>query len=477
MILVAGLVACSGPSPRNNGTNVLLIVLDTVRADRLSCYGYPRATTPQIDAVAARGVRFERCFANASWTLPSHASIFTGMYSVGHRATQETLTLGPGPATLAEVLSDAGYQTFGASTNGVVSVASGLARGFDRFIETFRSEYKQSIHDEAGHYNNIAFRRFLAGSDRDRPFFVFLNYIAAHLPYAPPEPHRSRFVRDGAAPERVSRAMGLRMSDFYMDRSVDDQDLALLSDLYDGEINFLDRWVLDLLDILHRDGRLEETLVVITSDHGENIGDHGQFAHVFSIYNTLLHVPLIVLFPGQARAGEVRTDTAQLLDLFPTILAECDVSFQGRPEGRALFAPGAERDEGPAMAEYYYPRQVLSTFEEDSLLAHFERFAPFMRRLRAIQNDKMKLVWGSDGGRELYRVATDPGERTDLLLAEPDHPAARELEAQLDFLVETHQGDTPLDPTPPVGWKVAGFDERIDDPELLERLRSLGYVK
>jgi arylsulfatase A-like enzyme len=271
--------------------------------------------------------------------------------------------------------------------------------------------------------------------------------------------------------------MGLRMPDHYMDRSIDEEDFEVLSQLYDGEINFLDRWVLDLLDILHKDGRLDNTLVIITSDHGENIGDHDHFAHVFSIHNTLLRVPLIVLFPGQARAGEVRTDTAQLLDLFPTILSECGVSHDARPEGRPLFAPGAESVDAPTMAEYYYPRQVLSVFPDDSLLAHFERFVPYMRRLRAIQNTEVKLIWGSDGGRQLFGVGTDPGETVDLLAGDPEHPGRRELLEQLEFLLESHHGETPLDPAPPVGWKVAGFEDRIDDPELLKRLRSLGYVK
>lgn len=475
--LLALLLGSCARAPRHNGTNVLLIVLDTVRADRLSCYNETLSTTPRIDAIAERGVRFENFYANAPWTLASHASLFTGMYPAGHRATQETLRLSEEPPTMSEIFANVGYETFGASANGVVSVASGLARGFDTFVETFRSEYRESVKAEDGHFNNIALRRFLESSSRDKPFFAFLNYIAAHAPYDPPEPHRSQFLDPGLAPEQVREAMGMRMADHYMRGAVTDAHFEIMNQLYNGEINYLDRWVSDLIDILRRAGRLENTIIVITSDHGENLGEHGDLAHVFSIWNTLLEIPLIVVFPDGSHAGEVRSDTGQLLDLFPTILNACGVDHDPRPEARDLFAPAAAETRGPVMAEYYYPRQVLSIFDEEELLANFERFVPYMRRLRAIVDEDMKLIWGSDGMHRLYDLNADPAEVNDLLESDPHHAAKEALIARLEVLVEAHHGDAPLDSTPPVGWKVAGFEDRIDDPELLKKLRSLGYVK
>jgi arylsulfatase A-like enzyme len=126
-------------APAADRPNVVLVVLDTTRADRVSCYGYGRPTTPALDRLASSGVRFAHAYANSSWTLDSHASLFTGLYPVGHRATQETLHLGDGPETLAQILTAAGYQTFGTSANPVVGNASGLVRGFERFVEAFRS--------------------------------------------------------------------------------------------------------------------------------------------------------------------------------------------------------------------------------------------------------------------------------------------------------------------------------------------------
>jgi arylsulfatase A-like enzyme len=478
LLILAGTCQCTRPRVRTHeAVNVLIILLDTVRADRLSCYGYDRPTTPNIDRIAERGVRFDNFYANSSWTLPSHASLFTGMYPAGHRATQESLRLADGPATLAEVFTTAGYQTFGASDNGIVSIDSGLARGFGSFVEVFRQAFKDQVHGESGHPNNIAFRRFLDASERKRPFFAFFNYIEAHTPYEPPEPHRSRMLKPGHVDERIKYAMGLRMSDHYLRRKITPELFSILSQLYDGEISYLDEQVGALLDVLRRDGRLRKTLVVITSDHGENIGDHGHFAHVFGLYNTLLRIPLIVVFPDGSHPGETRYDNAQLVDLFPTILCQCGIARPRRPEGRDLFAADAASAQSEVLSEYYYPRQVFSVLGKDAVMKHFDRFMPYMRRLRSIQNGSMKLIWGSNGRHELYRIDQDPTESANLLLTNPDHPAKQELLTRLTQMVDSYHGDRPLDPPPSVGWKMPGFEEHIKDKELLERLRSLGYVQ
>jgi arylsulfatase A-like enzyme len=423
------------------------------------------------------GVRFTRFYSNSSWTLPAHASLFTGTYAVAHQATQETLVLGDELPTLAEIFQRAGHQTFASSSNAVVSAANGLARGFARFEEVFRRDVAARYRVDWRHANNMAFADFLQEADRDRPFFAFLNYIEAHLPYTPPEPFRSRFVDESLTEEEVKAAMRLRMRHHYLGPGgLGSEQFAILNQLYDAEIAHLDRQIADLMQTLHDDGRLANTLVIITSDHGENIGDHGHFAHVFGIQNTLLHVPLIVLWPGGERAGEVRTDMSELLDLFPTVLGACGIDYPGRFDGRDLFAPGAETIAHSSMAEYYYPRQVLSVFDTAELEQHAESFTPFMRRLRTLQDGRHKLVWSSDGRHELYRIEDDPGELRDLLPGEPDHPEKVRLLTELVRRVETHLGEVPLKPPPPVGWMMPGFEESIQDPEHLERLRALGYI-
>ncbi len=485
IIATLGLLGCSGESgtaaPKHN---VVLIVLDTVRADRLSCYGYDRPTTPNIDAIAKQGVRFEHFYSNSGWTLAAHASLFTGLYPVGHRATQETLELSTEVPTLAELLGSAGYQTYAVSANPVVNRPSGLVRGFDVFDEVFRLKVKRDKDKSFAEQNNMAFRRFLMSSDRERPYFAFLNYIEAHAPYEPPEPYRSRFVGDEFSQGEVLEVMDMDLSGHYLIEPFDQERLALANRLYDGEMAHLDARIGELFEIIKRDGRIEETLVVIISDHGENLGDHGFVGHVFSVHNTLLEIPLIVRFPGGSRAGEVRRDRSELLDLFPTILKQCGIKQRGRRVGRDLFAEGAESVDATVFAEYYYPRQVLSVFKPDLLkldVAERNRRAaklvPFMRRLRAVQDGKMKLIWGSDDDYELYRIDRDPRETKDIAQDEGSKQALEALLSRLDEMVMNNEGKDAIGPPPPIGWMMPGFEEKVNDPELLKKLKSLGYIK
>lgn len=485
IITMLGLIGCSGESGTSAPKfNVVLIVLDTVRADRLSCYGYDRPTTPNIDAIAKQGVRFEHFYSNSGWTLAAHASLFTGLYPVGHRATQETLELQPEIPTLAEIFGQAGYKTYAASANPVVNRPSGLVRGFDTFDEVFRSKVRRGEDKSYAERNNMAFRRFLMSHDRARPYFAFINYIEAHAPYDPPEPYRSRFVGDEYTADEILEVMDMDLSSHYLIEPFDENRLALANRLYDGEVAHLDARIGELFEILKREGRIDETLVVIVSDHGENLGDHGLVGHVFSVHNTLLEIPLIVRFPDGSRAGEVRRDRAELLDLFPTILEQCGIKQPGRPVGRDLFAEGAEAVDAMVFAEYYYPRQVLSVFKPDLLkldIAERNRRAaklvPFMRRLRAVQDGRMKLIWGSDGDCELYGIDRDPRETNDVARDRNNKQVVDAFLARLDEMVKNNEGREKIGPPPPIGWMMPGFEEKVDDPELLKKLKSLGYIK
>jgi arylsulfatase A-like enzyme len=202
------------------------------------------------------------------------------------------------------------------------------------------------------------------------------------------------------------------------------------------------------------------------------------------VHNTLLKVPMVALFPGGAHAGEVRGDRAELLDLFPTILARCGVTPPRGGPGRDLFAKDAESVDTAVFAEYYYPRQVLSVFKPVLLALDMTernrraaRLVPFMRRLRAVQDDEFKLVWGSDGAHELYRIDRDPGETRNLAADPANRKVVDDLVSRLEDMVERNEGRNEIGPPPPVGWMMPGFEEKVDDPELLKKLRSLGYIK
>lgn len=483
LVIAAALAGCDARGPRHNGTSVLLIVLDTVRADCFGSYHNTAGVTPEMDAIAERGVVFERCFANSSWTLPSHASLFTGLYPIAHGATQETLKLGPDWTTLAEVFRDAGYRTFGASSNPVVSVDRGLARGFDKFVEVFRDEFKLAANDSGPHLVNQATGEFF-GSLRDGdPFFAFVNYIDAHWPYVAPEPFRYRFTDGRCSRREANNASRLVTTDHYMGRGFDQDHLDVARLMYHGEVAYLDSQVGDLVRMLETHDRARDTVVIITSDHGEQFGEHGHFGHRFSVYNTLLHVPLMVVRPGVTSAGERRRDVAQLLDLFPTVLAECGIHYRGREDGRNLFAQNADTTRAVAVAEYYYPRQNFALMKAHLTIAQgrgddlVEKFGRFMRRSRAIQDDATKFIWGSDGRYELYAVGSDPGETVDVLIQDPSDPRRVHWESALDRFVQRYQGKDGLPPPPPKGWMMPGFEEEVGDPELVKKLRALGYIK
>ncbi len=471
-----GLAGCwTGP---HRAPNVVLVVVDTVRADRLSCYGYDRPTTPRIDQLSERGIRFENVASTSSWTLPAHASLFTGLPPIRHGATQEHTRLDGVAATLAELLGAGGYATFGASANPVVSKHSGLARGFESFVETWRMSRQPRMPSQPRHPNLLAVRQFLRGLEPDRPFFLFVNYIEPHAPYQPPEPHRSRLLAEGHSPSSLAAALERRMPEYYLDPStVSADEFAVLNDLYDGEIAYVDQLVGELVDHIEGAGKLGETLLVVTSDHGENLGDHGHFRHVFSLYNNAVRVPLIVLLPGGGRAGEVREEPVSLADLFVTILAQAGVEAPPRQrEGRDVLTERGEAGATPLFAEYYYPLQVLSLFTGRDTTSRTAALQPYLRRLRSVEIDGMRLIWSSDGRHELFDLRSDPHELRNLAANRAAAARRERLHGLLREYVARGGGPRPLPPQAEAPAPLSGAFGDLD-PETLEQLRELGYLR
>jgi arylsulfatase A-like enzyme len=472
-LLLAGCVGCARDVPVR--PNIALIVLDTVRADRITCGGGGSGATPNIDSLCERGIRFTNASSTSSWTLPAHASLFTGLYPIQHGATQEHTRLDEGAATLAEILGAEGYRTLGVSANPLVSVKSGLARGFAEFAETWRMP-RSSRHPAArDHPNLLAVERLLADLQPAEPFFLFVNYIEAHGPNDPPEPYRSRALAPGESAERIDRARHRGAKQFYLDPAViSPAEFELLADLYDGEIAYLDALVGGLIQSLEATGRLADTIVVLTSDHGENIGDHGHFRHVFSLYGSTVRVPLLILLPGGARGGEVRNEPVGLVDVFTTLLAAAGFAQPALP-GRDLLGDLAA-DEAPAiLAEYYYPIQALGLFEPDAIATHRRALTPHLRRLRSIETDGLRLIWSSDGRHELFDLAEDPDERKNLHGEPRLVQRERALHTRLAAFVESAGGPRPLPDEAQRSAALEGAFEDLD-PASAELLRELGYL-
>lgn len=462
------LLGCGSPS--EPAPNVVLVVIDTLRADRVACYGYPRPTTPRLDALAARGVRFEDVSSTSSWTLPAHASIFTGLFPIEHGATQEHTELDTRADTLAEILAAHGYATLGVSGNGVVNRGSGLARGFETFVETWRRH--SGVHPSPDqHPNLLAVREFLAGLGPDEPFFAFVNYVEVHGPYQPPEPYRSRFLDASRPPGLVASALERRTAEYYLDpSSISAQEFAVLNDLYDGEVAYADALVGALVDELEKSGRLADTLLIVTSDHGENIGDHGHFRHVFSLYNSTVKVPLIAVLPGGKGAGETREAPASLVDLFPTILRQAGIEPRD-DRGRDLLADFAG-EQTPLYAEYYFPLQALGLFGPSG---EPRALAPYLRRLRSVEANGWRLIWSSDGRRELYDLKRDPGELRNLAGDSAAAAPLRQLDGLLDAYVARRGGGPPLPQAEDIGLDPIGAFGQPDE-ETARHLRELGYL-
>ena len=417
------------PSARAGAPNILLLVLDTVRSLNLSAYGYPRPTTPGLAAVARQGTQFDQAFSTAPWTLPSHASLFTGTWP-HEQHTGWYSAMSDSLPTLAEALARAGYRNAGMVANVYyTSAETGLARGFSRYEDhrvtpaTFfasaslsRTLMAAGIVQRALGTEELAGRKsaaeinraFLQWQSRDagRPFFAFLNYYDAHTPYLPPHPWQHRFVTPGIVPvpnlERHERRDGGWSPD----------QLQGAIDAYDGAIGYLDAEISQLLDSLTARGVLDHTIVIITSDHGEEFNEHGLIHHGNSLYRPSISVPLLLRWPGHVPAAAHVTTPVSLRDLAATILDLAEVPTAGPWPGRSL--------------RHYWEGDTLPA---DTLLAEL-RYAPQQPEwypaskgdMVSAIHDGFRYIRTGDGTESLYDFDHDAGEVANLA-AVPDHAA------------------------------------------------------
>lgn len=420
--------------------NVLLIVLDAVRAKNLSVYGYGRPTTPTLERLAERGVAFERAVATSPWTLPTHASLFTGRHA--HELSVDfRIGLGDTYPTLAELLRDNGYHTAGFVANLYYCAPQfGLDRGFIRYDHwpiTWTSILRGSwlarylllrVPGRAGirlgrirktaEQVNEEFLGWLSGIDGSRPFFTFLNYFDAHSPYLPPEDDfLLRFVDE---PPRYA----LSGSEY------SERQLAELTAAYDGSIAYLDAKLGELLDELDARGVLDSTLVIVTSDHGEQFGEHGLVFHGNSLYMPLLHVPLLASWPGVIPSG-VRVREPVSLRHIPATVAAL-LGFPSSPfPGRSLasyWRPdpgfGARAASRPILSEVSRNRRISA--DEPTTLGD----------MRSLVMGRLHYILRGDGHEELYDWFADPDETRNLAASEEGEALVAAFRESLMALVQ-----------------------------------------
>ncbi|MEF8785745.1 MAG: sulfatase [Haloarculaceae archaeon] len=488
----------------SNGPNVLFVVLDTVRKDRLSVYGYDKPTTPTLETFAEEARVYEHAVAPAPWTLPVHASLFTGLYPSEHNATQETPYL-EDATTLAESLSAAGYATSCYSSNAWITPYTHLTDGFDDQDNFFKvmpgdtlsgplariwktmndNDRLRSLADRLVELGNSVHERLAAGGgedsktpavidqttsfidDADGPFFSFLNLMDAHLPYHPPEEYVEQFAPgvDSTAVCQNSKAYNCGA------RDIDDEEWEDIRGLYDAEIRHMDDQLGRLFGWLKEEGLWEETMVVVCADHGELHGEHDLYGHEFNIYDPLVNVPLLVKHP-EIEPGRDE-GCVELLDLYHTLLDSTGVEGQGQPldPNRSLLADAyRDIDLGEhAFVEYHRPVVELNQLESKASEAGITLDADsrFYSRMRAARRPDAKYIRNERIADEAYRLDSDPGE-TDDVVDDGDEVIAA-TEAALSAFEERVGGE----------WDEVGESDPLADmgDEAKDRLRDLGYVE
>ena len=405
--------------------NVLLVVLEGVRADHVSCNGYARETTPFLDALARDGVRFANMIATAPGTLSSHAALFTGVHSVTHGATGENRFLSSRHKPLQAYLKACGYRTAAFCTNPWVSPETGFGRGFDAFFTQRHDNglaarallYGRRASDrilrrkDAGaRRTNEALKRWLASGDQ--PFFAFMHFNETHLPYQPPPPYDRVFLPRDVGTARVRSVNQDANKHLAGQAEMNQEDFAILTALYDGGLRYVDHRLNEIADFLRTRGVWDRTLLIVTADHGEYLGDRGLIGHRVGLYDTVLRVPLVVHCPGWVPQGFVVEDLAQTTDIAPTIMRLLDIADDtAQMQGRALL-DGGRATAGPAFIVSERFRPDLSVLQQ-----RFPNFdARFLDvRTKAIRTRREKFTWRSDEANEFYDLAVDPGERTNLI--------------------------------------------------------------
>lgn len=426
-------------APGDRRPNVIIYLVDTLRADHLGCYGYNRPVSPRIDAFAREATLFRHTVAQSSWTRPSVATVLTGLLPRTHGVHRKKDALAPEAVTLAEILKGQGYRTAGFATNANVAPSFGFGQGFDIYdMLGKRRNIAANIHALAVQWLETEWKG-------DAPFFLYLHTVEPHSPYNPPEPFRQRFAPEvDEASTRMRFLNQVKLGKVPVTPELRRDFLAL----YDAEIATNDAAFGNLIDLLHQRGLWQDTVVVFVSDHGEEFFDHGGWEHGKTLHTEMLEVPLIVRIPGLGNGRRVDRQ-AQQADIVPTILDALGIPVPAAVEGRSLL---------PWMTGGATPEDTEDTEEEA-----FSWLDQQGVKAASVTTPGWRLIERRSPGfdRSLYDRRSDPQEKSDRAADRPVRSGYLATRIKAEEL-------------PREGMLKAR--EGVIDPELREQLRALGYI-
>jgi arylsulfatase A-like enzyme len=459
------LALVNGCEGRTRTPNILVVVADTLRADRIGAYGNTRGLTPFLDSLAARGFVFHNAIATSCWTNPSIASLFTSRYPWQHGTVSLTGVLAQSEATLTELLRAQGYLTAGWSANPLLWIKGGWDQGFDHYEAPVPSKVEgvAMLVPERGPALNDKVRTWLGthsaqGSDRERPRYLYVQYMEPHTPYAPPADVIDQLFRDAPKPD-LDLINGGTMIAGWIGKGHPLQ--PEIEQVYDAQVLAFDKSLSGLFDALSPTGFLDNAIVIITADHGEGLWDHGVYGHGGSLYDELIRVPLIVTVPREMTRVDIE-ETVSLVDVAPTLLdfagATPPSSFMGQSLRDYMEPPWSIRGLVQRARSASSPPRIA--YSDMGLTRETAEKSPSRHR-RAVIVGPYKLIAGPDGHAEFYDRARDPTEQGGAAVVESMQQTLRQSYAL---------------GAPPPEELVVGETAELDSAQM-ESFRALGYAE
>ncbi len=438
-------------------TNVILISVDTLRADHLGCYGYERNTSPNIDALASDSVTFLNTYSSSPWTLPSHVSILTSLHGVNHQVSYEDESMDPSIITLADVLRVNQFYCAALTGGGFVHAKYGFSKGFNSY-----SDEGGILRQDSAEHLFHATSRWLE-REKDKSFFLFLHTFQPHNPYACPYPYKTMFIEEDAKWKHIDLQsyLGGKPGIF---KELTEKELQNIKGLYDGEIRYTDEeFIAPLIKKLKHMGLYDKTMIIFISDHGEEFYEHQGWGHGHSLYDESLKVPLIIKFPGSRFRGRRISNFVSLVDIFPTILDELGVSMRDLDiDGKSLFPviTGKQKEDRIFLADVasnvldsHIPQKISTNKGKEKLILN-KKFSKEDLEFFISQPPVLKPI-------EIYNLIMDPGEQRNI--ADEQAELANLIIQKINKIYKEA--------------KIKKTGKLELDEELKKQLKALGYIK